>query len=290
MASVPSGHIYNQKYLRNLETPEGINLSLEIASYGTRVGAFLLDMLMIWGIMLVAAIIFGLAGGRAGSGIGENVATTMFMIIFYLLNNFWFTLFEMGPKGATPGKRVTRLRVVARDGGKLAASSIVTRNLMRSMEGLLPIFYVFAQTLDSGSALAGFLSAGWILFFTLFPLFNKDRMRVGDLLAGTWVIRVPKYDAGYDLTEARVPEAERFQFSDEQLSAYGAYELQTLEGVLRGRDNGAAAVVAETIRNKIGWPYEYDDRAFLTAYYNAVRARLERGMLFGKRKVDKFDQ
>ncbi len=288
MASASYGHAYQSKYLRTLETPEGVKLGLEIASYGARVGAFLLDMVIIWAIMLVSIIIIGMGGGSA-KGVGGNVASTLFLIVFFILNNFWFALFEMGPKGATPGKRVARLRVVARDGGKLAASSIVTRNLMRSMEGILPIIFMLGQTLSSDNVLAGFLSAGWILFFTLFPLFNKDRMRVGDLLAGTWVIRVPKYEAGYDLTEARVPEAERFQFSEEQLAAYGAYELQTLESVLRGRDNAAAAVVAETIRNKIGWPYEYDDRVFLTAYYNAVRARLEKGMLFGKKKRDKFD-
>lgn len=290
MASMPYGHAYNSKYLRTLETPEGVKLGLEIASYGARVGAFLLDMVIIWAIMLVSALVIGIGGASAGKEVGANVASALFLIILFILNNFWFALFEMGPKGATPGKRVARLRVVARDGGRLAASSIVTRNLMRSMEGILPIFFMLGQTFSSDNVIYGFLSAGWILFFTLFPLFNKDRMRVGDLLAGTWVIRVPKYEAGHDLSEAKVPQAERFQFSEEQLAAYGAFELQTLEGVLRGRDSSAAAIVAETIRNKIGWPYEYDDRAFLTAYYNAVRSRLERGMLFGRRKKDKFDQ
>ena len=58
---------------------------------------------------------------------------------------------------------------------------------------------------------------------------------------------------------------------------------------MRGKDDAAVYLVSETIRTKIGWPYEHDDRAFLSAYYNAVRTRLERGMLFGKRKRDKFD-
>jgi uncharacterized RDD family membrane protein YckC len=290
MASVAYGHIYNSKFLRTLETPEGIKLGLEIASYGTRLGAFLLDMVIIWAILLAAFLVLGYTGLNPKGGVDGNVALTLFMIIYFILNNFWFALFEMGPKGATPGKRIARIRVVARDGGRLAASSIVARNLMRSMEGILPVFMVIAQTAFGDDGLTGLLGSLWILFFTLFPLFNKDRMRVGDLIAGTWVIRVPKYSVGHDLSETRAPDADRFQFSNDQLAAYGAYELQTLEGVLRGRDDAAAAVVAETIRNKIGWPYEYDDRAFLTAYYNAVRARLERGMLFGKRKKDKFDR
>lgn len=292
MASATFGHVQNSRFLRRLETPEGVRLALEIGSYGSRVAAVLLDWVFITIILIVAAIIFASAADSK-NGVGSDVSSLLMLIVFYVLSNFWFTLFELGPKGATPGKRILRLRVVARDGGRLSASSIVTRNLMRSMEGILPIIFVIGQTVQGAvndNGLAALSSGGWILFFTLFPLFNKDRMRVGDLLAGTWVIRVPRYSVGLDLTEHRAAEADRFQFTDEQLSAYGAFELQTLEGVLRGRDDNAAALVAETIRNKIGWPYEYDDRAFLTAYYNAVRARLERGMLFGKRKKDKFDR
>ena len=32
------------------------------------------------------------------------------------------------------------------------------------------------------------------------------------------------------------------------------------------------------------------DYAFLSAYYNAARARMERGLLFGKRRADKYDK
>ncbi len=53
------------------------------------------------------------------------------------------------------------------------------------------------------------------------------------------------------------------------------------------------ATVAATIRNNIGarrdgvWGA---DRDFLVAYYNAMRARMERGLLFGKRREDKHDR
>ena len=33
-----------------------------------------------------------------------------------------------------------------------------------------------------------------------------------------------------------------------------------------------------------------DDRDFLIAYYDAARAKMERGLLFGKRREDKFDR
>lgn len=278
------------EHIRTLSTPEGVNLPLEIGSIGTRLGAFLLDMVMIWGVIIVATIIFAMTGFSAGQDGPWELLIVLWLFCTFVLRNFWFILFEMGPRGATPGKRMTGLRVIARGGGRLEARSVVARNLLRDVELFLPLGFM-AEQAGSGSidALSGLLGFGWTMLFLFFPLFNKDRMRAGDLLAGTWVIRVPKPDAGHDLAQAGSLPTDRFTFSEQQLAAYGAFELQTLETVLRGRDESALALVSETIRTKIDWPYEYDDRAFLEAYYKAVRSRLERGMLFGKRKQDKFD-
>jgi plasmid replication initiation protein len=80
-----------------------------------------------------------------------------------------------------------------------------------------------------------------------------------------------------------------YQFGEAELSVYGEYELQTLERVLRtGRPEALVAVHAAICR-KIGWnPGAGDERAFLEAFYAQLRARLEGGMRFGKRKADKF--
>jgi len=83
----------------------------------------------------------------------------------------------------------------------------------------------------------------------------------------------------------------RYQFSEEDLSVYGEYELQTLENVLRTGNDEAMETVAASICQKIGWqPGSGDERIFLEAYYTALRARLERGMRFGKRRKDKYSQ
>ena len=101
---------------------------------------------------------------------------------------------EMGPRAATFGKRAVGLRVVARSGERLTADRVIARNLMREIEFYLPLSSCFYNAAESGSdgaliALAGLVWTGLFLFF---PLFNKDRMRVGDLLAGTWVISAPR--------------------------------------------------------------------------------------------------
>jgi hypothetical protein len=66
------------------------------------------------------------------------------------------------------------------------------------------------------------------------------------------------------------------------------FELQTLESVLRSGGDDAVATVAATIRAKAGLPDERDDRAFLHDYYEALCARLERGLLVGRRRENKF--
>ncbi|RWX57773.1 RDD family protein, partial [Mesorhizobium sp. M2A.F.Ca.ET.039.01.1.1] len=128
----------------------------------------------------------------------------------------------------------------------------------------------------------------WALLFALFPLFNRDRLRIGDLLAGTWVVEAPKLKLVEDLSRRQDPVAARFRFSSAQLDAYGIAELHKLEEVLRRDDYFALKTVAEMIGKKIGVTIEApDSRAFLTAYYGELRAHLERKLLLGNRKADK---
>ena len=92
----------------------------------------------------------------------------------------------------------------------------------------------------------------WSGIFLFFPLFNRDRLRVGDLVAGTWVVRTDGQQARPS-TSPRGDETARRTFSDAALDLYGVYELQTLEDVLRSGADDAIATVARTIRNKAGF-------------------------------------
>jgi hypothetical protein len=132
-----------------------------------------------------------------------------------------------------------------------------------------------------------------MLLVGLLPLLNRDRLRVGDLVAGTVVVRTPATVLLEDLAVARAPAA--LAFTDEHLDVYGVYELQVLEGVLRRRGQpgheDAVRTVAGKIREKIGWSDAgVAAEPFLEAFYGALRARLEKRLLFGKRRVDKHDR
>lgn len=279
---------------RTLITPEGVDLRLKLATAGQRAGAFAID----FGLLLFIIVLFTLlaiwAGiARYGSGGDSDVVTIIWLLGYFLLRNFYFIVFEMGRRSATLGKRILGLRVVARDGGRLTADAVIARNLMREIEIYLPLSFLFSSGLETSGAadgilvLVGFL---WSLVFLLFPLFNKDRLRIGDIVAGTWVLHAPRRKLEHDLASSGHERLERYDFTDEQLAVYGEYELKTLERVLRSDNNETLHGVANTIREKIGWEQGDDDYDFLNAYYAALSARLERGMLFGNRRMSKYDE
>lgn len=272
---------------RSFVTPEGVDLRLELASAGTRASAFILDLLIIMVTLIVGTIVIGLLAVA-------KARAELFMIVWligaFILRNGWFILFEMGGRGATPGKRLLGLRVVARDGGRLTGGAVIARNALREIEIFLPLSFLGMQA--SQDAADGFLTIFallWTGIFLFFPLFNRDRLRVGDLLAGTWVVNNVRASLGADL--GAVPtEQPRRQFSDTALDLYGIYELQTLEDVLRRGQPEAIATVAATIRHKAGIVDDGEDYGFLSDYYAALCARLERGMLVGRRRADKHSR
>lgn len=276
---------------REFVTPEGVDLRLRIGGYSERLSAFVIDLLIQAVVLGVLTLALSLAMvGEAATYRGQALAVTWFLGSF-ALRYFYFIVFELRPGAATPGKRAMGLRVVARDGGRLTADAVFARNAMRELEIFLPIGFFFArgQGVDAILILLGLV---WSGCFVLFPLFNRDRLRLGDIAAGTMVVRAPRRALRLDLAQEGGAAVEEVAFTPQQLDAYGVKELHVLEEVLRGGDRRTMAEVARRIRTKIGWqgPPDVSDRTFLAAYYTGLRGRLERGLLFGRRRRDKFDQ
>ena len=269
---------------RAFVTPEGVDLRLELGSAGSRAAAFLIDaILIVLALTAMTVAVLLLAFADAG-----EIVTMLWLLGFFVLRNGWFTLFEMGSRGATPGKRLMGLRVVARDGARLTGAAVIARNAMREIEVFLPLSFLVSRTADGTADTALTLATlTWSGIFLFFPLFNRDRLRAGDLVAGTWVVVTGKARLSYDLVGAA--PARRRTFSDAALSLYGIYELQTLEDVLRNENPEAVATVARTIRTKAGIAADGDDYGFLADYYAALCARLEAGLLVGRRRESKWD-
>ena len=80
------------------------------------------------------------------------------------------------------------------------------------------------------------------------------------------------------------------RFSEAALDAYGIKELNILEEVLRRASPPPWPAVAQRIRAKIGYRADVCRTAnSSSAYYIALRGRLETRLLFGRRRRDKYE-
>jgi len=277
------------RFTRELVTPEGVDLRVRLAHASERAAAFLLDGVIVVAV-LVGLTLLALLAAIGGKGQGAQLIAMIWLAGWFLLRNLYFTLFELTARGATPGKRALGIRVAARNGGRLTADAIIGRNAMRELEVYLPITFLFmgGQGVD---AVLKLLAIIWSGVFVLFPLFNRDRLRAGDVVAGTWVVKAPRPRLLRDMALSPEHGPGAIVFTPAQLDAYGVKELHVLEDVLRRYDPAMLAAVAGRIRAKIGWapnPSE-GDGDFLDAYYRALRGRLEGRLLFGRRRKDKHD-
>jgi uncharacterized RDD family membrane protein YckC len=280
---VASSAIKVRSLKRTFITPEGVDLRLELGSAGNRAAAFIIDFLIMAVVLVVATIILVWISVPGT----DQVMLILWLIGFFILRNFWFSLFEMGSRGATPGKRFLGLRVVARDGARLTGAAVIARNAMREIEIFLPLSFLGAQTAEGlADTFLTIFALLWSGIFLFFPLFNRDRLRVGDLIAGTWVVQTERAGLSADLVGSAYQP--RRTFSAAALGLYGVYELQTLEDVLRNENPEAIETVARTIRSKADLPDDGDDYGFLSDYYAALCAHLEAGLMVGRRRESKY--
>jgi uncharacterized RDD family membrane protein YckC len=277
---------------RDIITPEGVSIPVELADYGERLSAFFIDW-VIWTVATIAIYLpIILLIGKAGSIL---IAISVALFVGFIIRNLYFVYFEIAWRGATPGKRVVGLRVIDRHGGPLLPTSVIARNLTREVEMFLPLGIL----MSGGRAAGGGVDweqlslAIWMLFFALLPAINRDRMRGGDLIAGTIVIALPKRALSSDLVDGAV----QFSFTEQQLRSYGAFELQVLEELLRRPDSVETLRVLNDVCDKICrrivWtaPVPPDQVVlFLRDFYTAERAFLEREQLYGKGRADKHAQ
>lgn len=300
---------HEAKRRRVIVTPEGVPLPFLLASRGARAAALFIDLALIVGAIVGLSLILITVAQKVGVNLDRSEETAagraiqalvvVWFVVMFLFRNAWFLYFELGPRGATPGKRMTGIRVAARSssmgGARLTTEAVIARNLVRDIELFMPLVFFFSAWADGGDTdLASWAGLVWFAIFVLFPFFNRDRLRCGDIIAGTWVVEAPKRKLEQALSVADAAGRQSqvtgatYRFGDADLAIYGEFELQVLERVLRENRAEAMHDVAQTICRKIGWNAgSGDERAFLEAYYAQLRARLETGMRFGRRKADK---
>ncbi|MFW6107603.1 MAG: RDD family protein [bacterium] len=129
-------------------------LEYELASWWRRAAAYLLDLLVIGAVLLALHSYVGL------SGPAELVAA------FFVIELLYFSLFE-ARAGRTFGKRVLGLIVISRNGGYPSGPEALLRNVVRAAD-TWPV-----------TAIVG----------SMCVLNSRGSQRLGDMLAGTYVVR-----------------------------------------------------------------------------------------------------
>lgn len=143
-----------------IATPEGVDLELTLAGVGSRFSAALIDFIIQMVLLAALAGVFAIGGSFGGWG------GAAFALLAFLLFAGYDVLFEVLASGRTPGKRLNGIRVVLVDGTPVRFLKSAVRNALRLID--IQFFY-----------LVGIVSI----------LVTKRNQRVGDLAAGTLVVR-----------------------------------------------------------------------------------------------------
>ncbi|OGH63946.1 MAG: hypothetical protein A3I06_00580, partial [Candidatus Lindowbacteria bacterium RIFCSPLOWO2_02_FULL_62_12] len=142
--------------------PEGISFTYELAGPVLRLYSLLLDGLCIYGLYY-----FANRFTTALDLIWRDVGTAVQFLVFFLVMWGYYIATEWYLQGQSVGKKILGLRVMDAQGFKLRLEQVVLRNLMRAVDAL-PVAYLL----------------GGIVSF-----FSPRRQRLGDMLAGTVVVR-----------------------------------------------------------------------------------------------------
>ncbi len=150
----------------SVETPEQININYQIAGIGSRFFAALLDTLLLGLIVIIGAYVNENFIEELGDFFGNWLGAIGGIVIFAI---FWgyFMVFELTTNGQSPGKLALGLRVIKEGGYPINFADSAIRNLMRIVD-FLPFCY----------------GAGLLVM-----LLNQNWQRLGDLAAGTLVVR-----------------------------------------------------------------------------------------------------
>jgi uncharacterized RDD family membrane protein YckC len=154
-----------------VQTPEGVDLSYTLAGLGSRFVGAILDTLIQGGIVFVFLLALGLASGDSESR--ATVAVAILAVVVFLVVFGYPVLFETLNSGRSPGKMAARMRVVREGGGSVGFIAATVRNVLRLVD-ILPASY----------------AVGIVAI-----LVTKKNQRIGDLAAGTLVIKDRRLDA-----------------------------------------------------------------------------------------------
>src|SRR5437899_1244145 len=151
-----------------VETPEHVEVHLELAGVGSRTAAAFFDTVLInLGVILIVVVARTIGTRLSGAVEGWLMAALVLLYYFAVLG--YFVLFEALNGGRTPGKQALGIRVVMATGHPVTPTAAVVRNVVRLLDCYFPLLPVLPGL--------------------LFVFLQRRNQRPGDLAAGTVVVR-----------------------------------------------------------------------------------------------------
>ena len=189
-----------------LATPEGVDLDFALAGLGSRGIALMFDWVLKG--LVIAALAIILVGVAPGGSLG----VALFLVLSFVTVFAYDVAFEVLSSGRTPGKRWTGLRVIETDGGRVGLRASTVRNVLRILDGPVTLYILGSLTV----------------------LFTSRNQRLGDLAAGTLVIR--ERHAADKLAPAATPDVPLAHYPAADLSAVTGEDLATVRSFLARRE------------------------------------------------------
>lgn len=237
-----------------VETPDHVVLRYDLAAAGNRGFAAIVDFVIASLVFVGALFAFGLAT----TALGGQVLTPwfgVFVLVTFLVAWSYFVLLEWLWQGQTVGKRMFALRVIRDDGAPAGFMAVLIRNLLRIVD-FLPALY----------------GLGLVMVIV-----STRSQRLGDLAAGTYVVRAPRPSLDYFSLRTLSPLGEGASVELRALPGEAqrlVREFVAREAKLRPAERAAVArQIAERVR-----PYARelattpDDVEFLRAVARTLRA------------------
>jgi len=243
----------------SVATPEGVTLEVTLAGAGSRFAAGVIDQLLRWSLLLALVLLLAVLKDRIGGDEYSGLAVAGIVVAVFLVQFGFDVVFETLASGRTPGKRWTGLRVVKKGGTPIGFLASALRNILRIVD-----------------ALPGFYLVG-----ILFVLFTQNNQRLGDLAAGTIVVRERRQSTSMPPAPAvsSVPAPADLALYD--VSAVSAEEMATVRRFLDRRATlapEARGQLARDMANRlgpkvVGPPRQWEPEAFLEYLVAAKGAR-----------------
>lgn len=240
---------YNDRYI--VDTPENIEFGYDVAGIGVRFLAALVDSMI---FTLFMYIVFRLLNFDISSPLFRA-----FLVSATLLQSAYYIAFERFWNGQTPGKRLLGIRVVQDAGRPVTLLASLIRNFIRLVD-FFPMFYgvgVIAMFIDKQARRVGDLAAGTLV------VRDRQRVTLESLLAGTRSGRVERALASN--SKAILPNIETLRPNDMTLVQDFLLRRSTLPPDRRAR---IAGQLAYALFGQLGYSVPGDAELFLQQVYD----------------------